>query len=78
MQILESKSFFNSEERTEGVHKFETTPAVVSVLMSRTTNLGNYNSKKIAVSLQVPCYKENIDKTYQEIVKWLDERLSES
>jgi len=50
--------------------------AVVSVQMSKTINLGNYNSKKVGISLSMPCNPKDIDKTYQKSVQWIEERLN--
>jgi hypothetical protein len=47
-------------ERRETIRvpAFATTPARVRVCGSVTRNLGNYNSARVEVSVEVPCYPE--------------------
>ena len=59
------------------VHKFITTPAKLTITKSNTTNLGNYNSKKLVISLTMPCYKEQIEESYKEVMEWVDAKLQE-
>lgn len=42
------------------IKKFETTPAVVRRGYGLTMNLGNYESARVEVSVEVPCYVEDI------------------
>lgn len=52
--------------RTEklSVRKFLVEPAYVRINAGMTKNMGNYESLRIDVSLTVPCYVEEIDKTF--------------
>ena len=52
-------------------------PAVVSIEMGMTKNLGNYESFKISVSLSVPCGTDqaSIDQTAEEAYEWVDDRV---
>lgn len=58
-------------------------PAVVSVSMGVTMNIGNYNSVKISVALSLPCVPDpsEIDETYAAVRDWVQDQvgsLSES
>lgn len=64
------------DEDVIAVHRFETEPATVSVDYALTMNLGNFESAKISVSVQVPCYREEIDDAYQFAQSWVEERVS--
>lgn len=67
-----------SKEETDeviGVHKFETPPARVGIALGLTINLGKYSSARIDVSLDMPCYKEEIDDTYLFVQKWCEDRI---
>ncbi len=61
--IKKGEDSTKSSESSESiaVHRFETSPAEVTVDYSLTVNLGNYESAKIGVIVTVPCYKEEID-----------------
>lgn len=57
------------------VHNFATEPASVTVDYHLTMNLGNFESARIGVSVQVPCYKEEIDDAYEFAAAWAEERI---
>lgn len=42
---------------------------------ARTVNLGNYESVKISVWLEMPCAKEDIATTYDYVSEWVGEQL---
>jgi len=68
--IVESTVKNGPSEIAEGIieiHKFQTTPAMVSVTLGGTVNLGNYESAKFSVTISRPCYSEEIDCAYEEI-----------
>jgi hypothetical protein len=54
-------------QETIEVPRFETPPAYVRVSGGVTRNLGDYNSAKVEVSVQLPCYPEEteIDRAYR-------------
>jgi len=58
-------------------HKFETEPAVVSVELGVTLNLGNFESCRITVGLKAPCYVEQVDDAYKTALAWVSECLAE-
>ena len=77
------RTWFNQEtdeDRYLMVRPFVTTPAQVTTALSRTINLGNYESAKISVSVTCPCYKEEIadivKKVHQFVSAELDEQVS--
>ncbi len=45
---------------------------------ARTINLGNYESVKISVWLEMSCPKDSIAETYDYITDWVGERLTEA
>jgi len=53
---------------------FQTTPARVRVTGSVTRNLGDYNSARVEVSIEMPCYPEQseVQRTYDYISGLLD------
>lgn len=57
------------------VTKFETEPAKVHVGFGLTINLGNYESARLDVSVEVPCYKEQVDDAYQAAKGWVEQRI---
>lgn len=63
-----------SEEIEVGV--FQTVPAQVSVPISITHNLGNYESAKVGVVVTVPCYVEELEEAF-EFAKAVAEKKSE-
>jgi hypothetical protein len=48
----------------------------VGVGGSRTINLGNYESIKISVWLEMPCEKSTISETYDYVSDWVGEQLT--
>lgn len=67
------------EDQETEIHKFTTDPAYVRVNAGVTKNMGSYESLRIDVSVSMPCYKEQVDRTYEElserVYKMLDEEL---
>jgi len=63
------------DEDVIAVHNFATMPALVTVDYHLTLNLGNFESARIGISVQVPCYKEEIDDAYEFAAAWAEERL---
>ena len=68
-QQTEEKSFIN-------IRPFGTEPAHVSVKLGRTINLGNYESAKIDVMVDIPCYREEVKDVYQDVLNYVEEVLS--
>ena len=66
-KLANGKTSEENEEEFLDVHKFQTTPAVVSVSLGGTVNLGNYQSSKFNVMISRPCYNEEIDEAFEEI-----------
>ena len=54
-----------TEEREHiEIRPFATTPAIVSVKLGRTINLGNYESARVDVGIEIPCYREEVMRIY--------------
>ncbi|NOQ30171.1 MAG: hypothetical protein GQ570_03515 [Helicobacteraceae bacterium] len=47
----------------------------VGVSVGVTRNMGNYNSVKVQVSLNMPCYIEEIDPVYEFTKEWVDNKV---
>lgn len=84
----ESKIFVNRIHKVDGeinetdsdetieVNNFQTEVAHVNYAISRTQNLGNYNSAKISVGVQLPTYVEEINEAFEKAKKFTSERMS--
>ena len=51
--------------------EFEIPPCNVGYTRAETKNLGNYESRKVQVSLHVPCKLEDINATLKFVVDWV-------
>lgn len=60
---------------TIDVREFLTTPARVGVDLSQTVNMGNYESVRVGVLLQVPCYPEEAGGAYEFASRFCKERV---
>lgn len=56
-------------------HVFDSTPAIVSIELGLTLNLGNYETAKISVGLQHPCAPSAIDSEFEKAKAWVEERV---
>ncbi len=54
-------------------------PAVVRFGLSKTINMGNYESMRVHVELEMPCVpnQDAIDSTYELAMEWVDGKLEE-
>lgn len=53
----------------------EVAPCIVGMEASYTHNLGNYQSARVAVTLQVPCPHDEIDSVFEFAKSWVNDRL---
>jgi hypothetical protein len=69
--------FTQDSETTEHIEirPFATVPAKVSVSLGRTVNLGNYESAKVNVLFELPCYREEVLSIYPKLVDEVSKRL---
>lgn len=67
----------SEEQRTIDVRPFITTPATVTVKRGQTINLGNYESARLDVAIQMPCYREEILPVYRTLMAEVDKILAE-
>lgn len=66
--ITVSRTKFNQTDEEQSlieIRPFATTPAKVAVKLGRTINLGNYESARIDVSFEMPCYAEEAKDIYK-------------
>lgn len=61
--------------KTIAVRPFVTTPAKVGFSGTRTINLGNFNSVKVAVWIEMPCYVEEINTIYPQVKQFVEAKL---
>lgn len=78
IQVL--KSVAGSEEDFDEVlevHQFVTDPARVRISVGVTKSLGDYEFLRVDVSVEIPCYVEEIDAAYEYAARTASERLEE-
>ncbi len=81
MTVLKSVSLSGEKkedsrtDETIAVRKFETAPAYVRVSAGATKNLGDYESLRVDVSVEVPCYYEEIDSVIEDIAEFVSDKL---
>lgn len=78
--ITVSRTVFNqiTEEREHiSIRPFATDTARVSVKFGRTINLGNYESARVDVMFDMPCYVEEASRVYKDVLELAEARLSE-
>jgi len=65
------------DEETEflEVRQFVTPPAQVGVSLGLTINMGNYESARLDVSINVPCYQEEVEGAYTFARQFVEDRL---
>lgn len=59
------------------VHKFDTQPAIVRRGYGLTLNQGDFNSARIDVSVEVPCYLEDIALADKWAAEFVEKRLTD-
>lgn len=57
------------------VRTFVTEPAKVRLGYGLTINMGNYESARVEVSIEVPCYAEEVDAAYAYAEEWVTRRI---
>ena len=70
-RLLDEKSVHDTLE----VSDFLVAPARVGLELGQTINLGNYESLRIAVSLSVPCYTEEVAEAYKFAAQFITDRI---
>jgi len=64
-----------AQEEVVEVRKFETTPAVVRRGYGLTLNQGNYESARIDVGIEIPCYLADLEKADEFAAEFCEERV---
>jgi hypothetical protein len=64
-----------AEDEVVEVRRFETTPAIVRRGYGLTLNQGNYESARIDVSVEVPCYLTDIAKADKWAAEFCEQRV---
>jgi len=57
------------------VHRFVTRPAMVKVAIGGTFSMDNFESVRYDVSFEVPCYREEMEETYDFALGLANERF---
>jgi hypothetical protein len=55
--------------------RFNGTPAQVTYSRGATINLGQYNSKRVSVSITMPCNPDEVSETLQDTIHEVDNRI---
>lgn len=55
----------------------EDPPALVRVSGGLTKNMGNYESLRIDVSIEIPCHRDDVDETYNEASEFVANKIAE-
>jgi hypothetical protein len=63
-------------EEVVAVRKFVVEPAKIGVSKGLTINLGNFESARIDVSIQVPCYAEEAAEAFEYASAFVEDRLT--
>lgn len=74
---IDGKETEESVSISTPVHVFITQPALVNVKMGATINMGNYESARVDVSLVMPCYAEDINAVYKDVLKFVEDKTEE-
>lgn len=67
----------HEENKIGEVHKFATQPAIVRRGYGVTLNQGDFNSARIDVTIEVPCYVEDIELADEWAQRFVEQRLTE-
>lgn len=70
-----NETCITAEDEVVEVRRFETTPAIVRRGFGLTLNQGNYESARIDVSVEVPCYLADIAKADKWAAAFCEERV---
>ncbi len=65
------------EDHIHQVGTFKTTPARVTISKGLTLNLGNYESARVTVGVEIPCYVEEVEAVAEAINVLVEKRLQD-
>lgn len=63
------------QDETIEVKSFVVPPATIEVGYGLTLNIGNYESARVDVKINLPCYKEEADQAYEYARQWAETRV---
>jgi hypothetical protein len=64
----------SAEQEILQVTPFSVEPAKVGVEFGVTVNMGNFESVKIAVRVEVPCYREEVEDVYKQASSFVEDK----
>ena len=73
----EEDEVFKDTSEVVAVHEFTTRPAVIKRNYGMTVSLGNYESARFDVGIEVPCYLEDVEKADQFAADFCEKRMKE-
>lgn len=56
--------------------RFESAPAMVNVGFGLTLNLGNFESARIDVGIEIPCYPSEAEEAYNYAHDWVEKKIN--
>ena len=65
------------EDELIAVRGFAVEPAKIKVTLGATLNMGNYESARVDVGIEMPCYREEIEDSYVEIRGACEEKVAQ-
>mgnify|MGYP000990962404 CR=1 FL=1 len=65
------------KQRTLSVRKFVTQPAYVGVSAGVTKETGSYEFLRVDITVNMPCYVEEVDRVSHEVAEYVAQRLDE-
>lgn len=77
--VRSDKTSYTSRDNQEEVEvrTFETQPAVVKRSYGMTINMGNYESARVEVGVEIPCYVEDVELADEWASKFCESKISE-
>jgi hypothetical protein len=66
----------STKEANAGLALFDDEPCTVGFSASYTKNLGNYESMKVEVRIDIPCQHNEINSMFDFCKSWCDDRLN--
>jgi hypothetical protein len=76
------QQYSQNPTETEVLHEGTPIPAIslcrLAVEAGQTLNLGNFNSARLSVHLEVPCDKADLDEVYEWATEWVSNKMAKA
>jgi hypothetical protein len=73
----EEPTKFSTRTLDTPIMRFLTQPAKVAVKYGATLNMGNFESVRVDIMVEMPCYKEDVDELYKVIADYTESLITE-